>query len=209
MSGRIERVGIYGGTFSPIHMGHVRAALAYMEQEQPDRLLVIPTATPPHKAEVAGADEMQRLHMVKLAFAGCDAYRRGQLEVSDCEIRRTGKSYTVLTLEELSAPDRELSLLVGTDMFLTLDQWFRAEDIFRLARIVLMRRENESANDAAIAGKWTNYEQHYGARLARIHLPPLVVSSTELRQRLKDGGTTEGLLPDGVAAYIAENNLYK
>ena len=199
------RLGIYGGTFSPIHMGHVRAAEAFLEAMALDRLLVIPTAVPPHKAEVAGADAAARLTMARLAFADSDA----RLAVSDYEIRREGKSYTVYTLEHFTAPDTTLYLLVGTDMFLTLAKWFRAEDIFRLADIVLMRRETDAGLTGLLSETAADYRARFGARIHEIDEPPLVISSTELRERLRAGLPTGGMLPDAVAEYIAKNNLYR
>lgn len=199
------RLGIYGGTFSPIHMGHVRAAEAFLEAMALDRLLVIPTAVPPHKAEVAGADASARLTMARLAFADSDA----RLAVSDYEISREGKSYTVYTLEHFTAPDTTLYLLVGTDMFLTLAKWFRAEDIFRLADIVLMRRETDAGLTGLLSETAERYRACFGARIHEIDEPPLVISSTELRERLRAGLPTDGMLPDAVAEYIAKNNLYR
>ena len=199
------KLGIYGGTFSPIHMGHVKAAEAFLEAMALDQLLVIPTAVPPHKAEVAGADTSARLEMVRLAFAGGDA----RLSVSDYEIGREGKSYTVYTLEHFAAPETTLYLLVGTDMFLTLDKWFRAEDIFRLADIVLMRRETDAGMTGMLAETAAGYRARFGARIHEIDEPPLVVSSTELRERLRTGMPTDGLLPGAVADYIAKNKLYR
>jgi len=201
----MERFGIYGGTFSPIHMGHVRAAHAFLEAMQLDRLLVIPTAQPPHKAAVDGASADQRLRMAQLAFAASDE----RLTVSDYEIRRDGKSYTVYTLEHFTKPDRELFMLVGTDMFLTLANWYRAADIFKMTRIVLMRRETDDGNTALIAEKMQEYRERYAARIHVIAQPPLVVSSTELRERLRGGLSVDGLLSDSVAEYIAKNNLYR
>ncbi|MBO5218729.1 MAG: nicotinate-nucleotide adenylyltransferase [Clostridia bacterium] len=199
------KLGIYGGTFSPIHMGHVRAAEAFLEAMALDRLLVIPTAVPPHKAEVAGADAAARLTMARLAFADSDA----RLAVSDYEISREGKSYTVYTLEHFTAPDTTLYLLVGTDMFLTLAKWFRAEDIFRLADIVLMRRETDAGLTGLLSETAADYRARFGARIHEIDEPPLVISSTELRERLRAGLPTGGMLPDAVAEYIAKNNLYR
>ena len=117
LNGQI-RVGIYGGTFAPVHNGHVAAAKAFIEQMQLDILYVIPAGIPPHKQIDAADDPMHRYRMCELAFWDVE-----KVFVSDVEIKRTGKSYTVDTLRELSAPDRRLFLLMGTDMMLTLDQW--------------------------------------------------------------------------------------
>jgi nicotinate-nucleotide adenylyltransferase len=130
-----KRIGIYGGTFSPPHLGHRRAVEAFALAEQLDEIYVIPTFTPPHKQLQGDATPQQRMEMCRLAFAGLP------VAVSDLEIRRGGKSYTVLTLEELKAPDNTLVLLCGTDMFLTIDSWYQAARIFELAEIVYVQRE--------------------------------------------------------------------
>ena len=197
------RLGIYGGTFSPIHLGHVRAAEDFLNEFGLDKLLVIPTALPPHKAEVAGASAEDRLEMARLAFMGHD-----RIEVSDYEIARGGKSYSVLTLERFK-PGSELFMLVGTDMFLTLDKWFRAGEIFRLADIVLKRREDDPDTAADIASKTIEYTERFGARIHIMDDAAFPVSSTELRELIRDGKPTDGLLPDSVADYISENHLYK
>ena len=121
------RVGIYGGTFAPVHIGHVQAAKAFMEQMKLDYLFIIPTALPPHKQIDEGDDPIHRLRMCELAFEGVEG-----VVISDVEIKRGGKSYTYDTLVELSRPDTRLFLLCGTDMVLTFDQWYRFEDIFKL-----------------------------------------------------------------------------
>ncbi len=201
----MKRLGIYGGTFSPVHLGHVRAAQAFLADMRLDELLIMPTAKPPHKAAVEGASDAERFEMLQLAFAGCDA----RLSVCDFEIKRAETSYTVLTLEHFAAADTRLFLLVGTDMFLTLANWKRAEDIFRLAEIVLMRREADAENVVRIADKCKEYAERFGAKIHQIDEPPTVLSSTELRARVQSGRSTEGLIPSAVAAYIAERGLYR
>ena len=209
MSAEKERLGIYGGAFSPIHSGHVRAANAFLSEMDLDRLLVVPTALPPHKPAIEGASVEHRIAMAKLAFCDSEAYRSGRLQVSDFEAASGQKSYTVYTLEHFASPYRELYLLVGTDMFLTLDKWFRTEDIFSLADIVLMRRETDTANIPLIMAKKTEYEAKFGARVHIITEPPIVISSTELRAELRSTADTEGYIPEAVAKYISENGLYK
>lgn len=204
-----ERLGIYGGTFSPIHSGHVKAAYAFLEAMALDRLLVIPTAVPPHKAPVEGASAADRIEMARLAFCDGEAYKSGRLAISDYETTLEGKSYTVYTLEHFTSPERELYLLVGTDMFLTLDKWYRAEDIFRLANIVLMRRERDAVNSLLIEQKCAEYMEGFSARIYEIDEPPIVVSSTKLRERLCSRLDTDGLIPEAVARYIEENDLYR
>lgn len=196
------KLGIYGGTFSPIHMGHIRAAEDFLENFGLDRLLIMPTALPPHKAEVAGASANDRFEMARLAFCGHD-----RIEVSDFEITRGGKSYTVCTLEHFK-PGNELYMLVGTDMFLTLDEWFRAPDIFSLADIVLKRREDDIRLGAQIAEKTDEYKTRFGARIHIMSEAAIRISSTAVRERLRSGRPVDGYIPDSVVDYIKKNNLY-
>ena len=201
-----EKIGIYGGSFSPIHEGHVRAALAFLDAMKLDRLLIIPTGNPPHKT-VEGASAEERFEMTRLAFCETPAYKSGKLSVSDYEMTREGKSYTVYTLEHFSSPDRELYMLVGTDMFLSLHRWYRAQDIFRLTNIALMRRENEDANTAAIAEKKRDYTERFGARIFELDEPVTEISSTELRRRISDGSEREELIPS-VVEIISTKRIY-
>ena len=148
------RVGIYGGTFSPVHNGHVAAAKAFMEQMWLDILYVIPTGVTPHKDMKGDATASDRLEMCRLAFEGVEG-----VIVSDLEMRREGKSYTVDTLRELSGEDRRIFLLCGTDMMLTLDTWYQAEEIFRLCYPTYIRREEDPIITQRIVAKMGEYQQ--------------------------------------------------
>ncbi len=209
MATRKERLGIYGGAFSPIHSGHVRSAHLFLEKMELDKVLIVPTAVPPHKPMIADATVEQRLEMARLAFGDSTAYKGGRIEVSDFEAVNKEKSYTVLTLEHFAASDRELFLLVGTDMFFTLGKWYRSDDIFSLAEIVLIRRETDEINTPAIEQKKAEYTEKFGARIHEICETPIVISSTELRSSLKANGETDDYIPMRVARYIKENGLYR
>ncbi len=198
----METIAIYGGTFSPPHNGHVRAAEAFFAAACPDRLLIVPTATPPHKALVPGATAEDRLAMCRLAFSGI-----ARTEVSDIELRREGKSYTVDTLRALSAKGRRLALLTGTDMFLTLEGWYRAEEIFALADIYVMRRFDDGGE--TILATAEEYRARYAARVHYIETEPFAISSTELREMLKNGEDPRDVLPPDVLEYIKKCNLYR
>lgn len=198
------RVGIYGGTFSPVHNGHVAAAKAFMEQMWLDILYVIPTGVTPHKAMKGDATAADRLEMCRLAFAGMEG-----VIVSDLEMRREGKSYTVDTLRELYDPDGRLFLLMGTDMLLTLDKWREPEEIFRLCYPVYIRREEDGALDAAIVEKIKTYQEKYGKVVRRIMAPPILISSTDVRAAVAEGFPIEGAVPSSVAAYIRDRGLYR
>ena len=197
------RVGIYGGTFSPIHNGHVAAAKAFMQQMWLDVLYVIPTGVTPHKPMQGDASATDRLQMCRLAFEGVEG-----VIVSDMEIRREGKSYTVDTLLELSRPDDRLFFLCGTDMMLTLGQWSRADDIFRLCYPVYMRRETDASLDGVIVEKIAEYQEKYGRVVRKIVAPVMEISSTEIRQAIAQGTPWEDSVPNAVALYIKEKGLY-
>lgn len=198
------RIGIYGGTFAPVHKGHVAAAEAFMKQMELDLLYVIPAGIPPHKQIDAADDPAHRLAMCELAFAGMR-----NVIVSDMEIRREGKSFTVDTLRALHAEDRRLFLLMGTDMVLTLDQWREPAEIFRLCYPIYIRRENDPILQARIVKKNEAYLQNYGKIARRLVADVIELSSTEIRDRVKNGKEIDSLVPAPVAAYIREKGLYR
>ena len=197
------RIGIYGGTFSPPHNGHIAAAKAFMEQMWLDFLYVIPTATPPHKEMDVPVDAAHRLEMCRLAFADVEG-----VYVSDMEMRRGGRSYTVDTLRELTGEDRRLFLLCGTDMMLTLDQWREPEEIFKLSYPVYIRREKDALIDKMIVQKIADYNQKYGKVVRRIVTEPIELSSNLVREKLGNGDDVSDLIPASVEKYIRDNHLY-
>ena len=197
------RVGIYGGTFAPIHNGHVKAAKAFMEQMKLDYLFIIPTCLPPHKQIDFSDDPLYRLRMCELAFADTDG-----VVISDTEIKRGGRSYTYDTLKELSRPNTRLFLMCGTDMVLTFDTWYRFEDIFKLCYPVYVRRENDPILTKRIVDKITEYYNKYGVMFRRIVTEPLEVSSTQIRRMVAEGKDISALVPLRVAEFIADNRLY-
>ena len=197
------RIGIYGGTFSPPHNGHITAAKAFMEQMWLDFLYVIPTATPPHKEMEVPVDATHRLEMCRLAFSNVEG-----VYVSDMEMRRGGRSYTVDTLRELTGEDRRLFLLCGTDMMLTLDEWREPEEIFKLSYPVYIRREKDALLDNMIVQKIADYNQKYGKVVRRIVTEPIELSSNLVREKLKNGEDVSSLIPASVEKYIRDNHLY-
>lgn len=198
----IERVGVYGGTFAPVHNGHVTAARAFFEQMKLDRVLIIPDRIPPHKSIDPSDDPEKRLEMCRLAFDFEGA------EVSDMELRREGVSFTVDTLRELSAPGRKLFLLVGTDMMLSFDRWHEFREIFRLCCPVYIRRENDTSLNEKIIAKNSEYFRKYNVAFRRILSEPIVLNSSEIRAAVREGQSIHGLVPDAVEKYIKENGLY-
>lgn len=199
----MERLGIYGGTFSPPHNGHVAAARAFLEGADLDRLIIMPAGIPPHKQISPDDDPAHRLAMARLAFGALP-----RTSVSDWEIAQAGRSYTVLTLEHFAAPDRRLVLLVGTDMFLSLDRWYRPADIFAMAEIVCIRREADCGLEEKIYKKLAEYREQFSACVRLLDTTATVLSSTEVRGIAAAGGDMSGILPPRVADYLAENRVY-
>ena len=199
-------IGVYGGTFDPPHWGHITAARAAMEQLGLDKLVLIPDRVPPHKALPEGsASPEQRLEMAALATA--ELGRRA--EVSDRELRRDGPSYTSDTLAELRRehPEDTLWLLMGSDMFLSLQTWHAPEEIMALARIAPFSREAEDES-AAFAAQKARLEREYGAQIRIVQNPEVrELSSTEARAALAAGRGSD-LLPPAVYGYVLREHLY-
>ena len=196
------RIGIYGGSFNPPHKGHIRLAQAMLEAAKLDKMLIIPAGTPPHKQTLL-ADDSDRLAMCRFAFSD------ERFEVSDIEICREGKSYTVLTVEELRKkyPDDSLFLIIGSDMLLSFDRWYRYKDILSEVTLCVATREDEITRDELL---------RFSRDILGLSDDSIIVSditafecsSTDVREKIKNGGDTEEFLTDEVKGYIMENELY-
>lgn len=197
------QIGIYGGTFAPPHLGHIRAAEAFLREIDLDRLYIVPAFLPPHKELTFIDDPSDRLEMARLAFSHLP-----KTAVSDYEIRKRGKSYTVHTLEHFSS-EGDLTFLCGTDMFLSLDRWYMPERIFELTRIALMRRETRTEElDRMIDAAADRYIRDYGARISIVSAPVLELASTDVRAALCCGGDTSTMLSPEVECYVRDRGLY-
>lgn len=204
------RIGIYGGTFNPPHLGHLTAARAVFELLGLDLLLLIPAGLPPHKALPEGsATAAQRLEMTRLA--GQQLGLGDKVRTLDVELCREGRSFTSDTLEQVRAmyPGAELWLLMGTDMFLTLQAWHEPEKIFALAGIAAFGRTEEDTEPLFAAQREYLYKTYPQARIFTLTVPGVVdVSSTDLREELAQGGGGWALAP-AVYGYILREGLYR
>ena len=199
----MERIGIYGGTFNPPHLGHMLAARQAVKLLRLDRLLLIPDRIAPHKVLPEGsASPEERMQMLQLAAAGIE-----KAEVSDIELRREGTSFTYLTILELKQlyPKAELVLIMGTDMFLSFDKWRETKIITDHAALGVLYR-GEKGEKAAIDAKKAEMEAN-GVKVELIENEVTAISSTDLRRMLVFG-CAEPFLPEGVGAYILEKGLY-
>ena len=199
MSG--ERIGILGGTFNPLHIGHLICGQEAYLQLGLDRVILMPAGHPPHKPleEDPGAE-----HRLELCRRAVGEDRR--FEVSDLEVRREGLSYTVDTLAALNSrmPDSELFLIVGGDVAAGLPTWHQPERVLSLATLAVAKRRGTSKRsiDSALTGL------HGGDRTEFFRMPRIGISSTEIRHRVQMQEPIKYLVPDAVASYIDEHRLY-
>lgn len=193
------KIGILGGSFSPIHKGHLHAALRTKESLGLDEIILIPAGRPPHKILPEGTpSDAARLEMTRIAAKTIGA------KVLDIEILRKGKSYTAETLSYLKekSPDDELFFIMGTDMILTVDTWYKPEVIFSLATLCAVARDDGDIRLIEEKGKAL---KKLGAKIEIVRCEAFPASSTEIRA---DIFGKRHLLPDGVYDYILRENLY-
>ncbi|MBQ7500951.1 MAG: nicotinate (nicotinamide) nucleotide adenylyltransferase [Clostridia bacterium] len=201
-----ERIGIYGGTFSPPHNGHVGLAKTFCREFRPDRLLIIPDSLPPHKELPDGAGSVHRLEMARLAFEDIES-----ASVSDFEISREGeKSYSYDTVRHFKKNDNVIYLLCGTDMLLTFDRWYRFKDLFEMCELVYAYRNSDDPdNEDFINAKIAEYREKYGAVIHKLGGGINEISSSQIRIMISEGGDASEFLPEKVYDYIKANGLYK
>jgi nicotinate-nucleotide adenylyltransferase len=195
-------IGILGGTFNPPHMGHLVMAQEALDQLDLDRVVFMPVAVPPHKEAREDPGAAARLELCRLAVAGDERF-----EVSTLETDRGGASFTVDTLRELhdAEPEHDLTFIVGGDMAQSLPAWREPEAILALARLAVAEREGVRRED--IARRLDSL--HGGDRVVFFDMPRIDVSSSTIRRRVAEGRPVRYLVPDPVAAAIAEHGLYR
>ncbi len=202
----MTRVGLYGGTFDPIHVGHLIVARAVREQLELDRVVLIPSARPPHKQTTELTDASHRLAMARLAVKGEDG-----LEASDCEVKRTGPSYTIDTVtafRERLGPQAEVIWLIGADTLGELSSWYRVEALADACRIVIAARPGWESPDPAALRDRLRDDQLDRLRSSLLATPRVDVSASDIRRRAAAGRSIRWLVPEPVRQYIADHALY-
>lgn len=199
----MKKMGLLGGSFDPIHQGHLAMALEMAEALHLDGVVLMPTFVPSHKIRESMASAEHRLAMCRLAAEGYP-----QLQVSDMELSREGASFTVDTLTALREqhPDTRWHLITGADMFVTLRTWYRFADIAAMAVLCTFPREG---TDTKRLMEYAAGLQADGAECYVASRPVMTVSSTEIRRRVTAGESLAGLVPEAVAQYIADKGLYR
>jgi nicotinate-nucleotide adenylyltransferase len=187
-------IGVFGGSFDPIHNGHIRAAEAVFNALELDRLIFVPAGNQWQKSAATAAQD--RLKMVQLALAD-----HPEFEVSDIDVNRSGATYTVDTLSELAAqnPGAKLFFILGTDALAGIESWNRADEVLDLAQFVVITRPGSQLVVPEIAR----------GRVWELEIPALDLSSTEFREKYAQQGDYANLVPASVLLYIKENQLYK
>ncbi|HML68573.1 MAG TPA: nicotinate (nicotinamide) nucleotide adenylyltransferase [Clostridia bacterium] len=196
------RIGLLGGTFNPIHRAHVQMAEIARDEAALDRVLLMVAADPPHKRVDEGVPADVRFRLVEIAVSG-----KARLEASNLEILRGGKSYTLLTLQELFTqnPEAELFLIIGSDTLTDLPNWYHPEEVLKVAGVLCVPRVGIDQDDEKTAQM---LRERYGARVRLLSAKADVISSTEIRKRLTAGLPLEGMLPDAVEQAVYECGDY-
>ncbi|MCJ7577911.1 MAG: nicotinate-nucleotide adenylyltransferase [candidate division Zixibacteria bacterium] len=192
-----KKIGILGGTFDPIHIGHLVLAEQVREKFQLERVIFIPSASPPHKTEQELSPAEDRFEMTQLAVKGNPYFF-----VSDIELKREGLSYTVETLKELKElhRDSEIYFLTGSDVLDEITTWKDPEEIYKLAKIVIAVRPGFDKFDP---------ENHFAKKSIIVEITGMDISSTQIREKVRNGESIKYLVPSKVEEYIRKRNLYK
>ena len=198
------KIGIMGGTFNPIHNMHLRMAQEAMETLALDKVLFMVSSVPPHKIGKAIAPGEERLEMVRLAIGDTPGFEPSRLELD-----REGRSYTLLTLQELHRiyPDGELYFIIGGDSLTQLHTWYRAKEFIPLCTFVVFARDQvdkEAAEDCC-----QRLREEYGGRLVLMDAPLWEISSTQIRALAAKGAPLCEFVPPAVEDYIHKKGLYK
>lgn len=202
--GNCKRIGIMGGTFNPIHFGHLILAQYALEEYSLDKIWFMPSKRPPHKPEDTVIPDFNRREMTELAIAG-----NSDFELSDIELKREGSTYTVDTLKQIKTdyPDNHFYFIIGGDSLFQIEFWKDTGTIFSLVEILAASRYHMS--EQMLREQILRLNDIYHGRIMPISVPAIDISSKMIRERIKNGKSIQYLLPEPVAAYILENGLYR
>lgn len=198
------RYAIMGGTFDPIHIGHLAVAEEVKQKLNCDRMIFIPSGNPPHKKRVL-TDAMHRYIMTVMAVNS-----NPHFEVSDIEVERQGYTYTLDTVKQLQkiyGDNVELVFITGADAILEVETWYKADELLKLCSFVAVTRPGY--DKTKLEQKLQSLQSKYGSVIYSIDVPGLNISSTDIRQRVNGGNSIKYLVPETVEQYILKNGLYK
>ncbi len=204
-----KRIGVLGGTFNPIHMGHLNMAEEVCRHHRLSKIIFIPAYIPPHKYVKNLTEAHHRYEMIKAAIH--QKNRLGVFEVSDLEIKREGKSYTIDTVEEILhhyGEESEIFLIMGADSLNELELWKNIRRLSQLCHFVIVNRPGAKAVASTRLVEIIGSNSISDMEKLRIEISPVDISSTNIRKRLSDGDEVKNLVPECVETYIKEHGLY-
>jgi nicotinate-nucleotide adenylyltransferase len=196
------KVGIFGGTFDPIHLGHLITAQSVKEIRKLDKIIFIPAFISPHKSDAVTSSAEHRLNMIKIAIEGIPFF-----DYSDIEIKRNGISYTVDTLNELKKIYNELEFIIGYDNIFKFHDWKNPDEIFKLATVIVLKRKSSKPPSF-----WKSIplgEDRYYEQAVFVQTRGIEISATDIRERVKHGLPINYLVPPKVMDYIYKYKLYE
>lgn len=190
----MSKVGIFGGTYDPIHLGHLITAQSVREIRNLDKIIFIPAFISPHKSDVKTSSAEDRLNMIKLAIDGIPFF-----DYSDIEIKKGGISYTIDTLKELKKIYDEMEFIIGYDNIFTFHTWKEPDEIMKLAKIIVLKRKSSHP---------PQFEDKYYKQAVFVQTRGIEISATDLRERVRKGLPINFLVPPKVMEYIYQHKLY-
>lgn len=201
----MTRIGIMGGTFDPIHNGHLQLGIQARTEYGLDQIWFMPSGQPPHKKDHRVTDAAVRMEMAKLAVEGQEGFL-----LSDFEIRRPGNTYTAQTLKLLreAHPETVFYFIIGADSLYDIEKWYRPDQVMRQAILLVAARDCDW-DHPTLDTQISCLKEKYGARICRLHCREMHVSSEEIRAMASRGESLEGLLPAPVLNYVKQNRLYQ
>ncbi|MBE6053944.1 MAG: nicotinate-nucleotide adenylyltransferase [Clostridium sartagoforme] len=197
----MKKIGILGGTFNPIHLAHLYIAYEAKNQLNLDKIIFMPTGSPPHKKDEEVLEASLRYNMV------CEAIKNYEdFEISDYEIKKQGYSYTYETLEKFKTDNNELYFITGADCLLDVEKWKNPEEIFKLSRFVVFNRAGYSKKNLRIQGD--KIKEKFKTSIEFLDIIDLEISSSMIRERISEGKRVDFFIPKEVLEFIKDNNIY-
>lgn len=190
----MSKVGIFGGTFDPIHLGHLITAQSVKELRNLEKIIFIPAFISPHKSDAKTSSPEDRLNMIKLAVDDIPFF-----DFSDIEVKKGGISFSIDTLRELKKQYSELELIIGYDNIFSFHTWKEPDEIFKLAKVVVLKRKSSHP---------PQFEDKYYHQAAFVQTRGIEISATDIRERVKKRMPINFLVPPAVMEYIYEHKLY-
>ncbi len=191
----MKKIGIYGGTFDPIHFGHLITAQSVLEIRELDKILFIPSFISPLKTDRISSSPKDRINMLRLAIKDIPHF-----DYTDLEIKKKNISYTIETIKELRKTYKNIELIIGYDNLLVFDKWKNPDELLKLVTLIVLRRKVDNEK---------NHGNKYFKHAIFVDTPLVDIRGTDIRKRVRSGKSINFLVPQKVMAYIYKQNLYK